>query len=62
MSYYIHTNKYQNKHYYFIYALLAWEPSAAKVTECYPRRLPALERFYRETKFNKIKNKIKIKI
>jgi len=27
------------------YILIAWEPSAAKVTKSYSRRLPALERF-----------------
>ena len=32
------------------YKILAWEPSSAKVTKSYSRRLPALERFYRETK------------
>ena len=34
------------------YIKLAWEPSPAKVTKSYSRRLPALERFYRETKFS----------
>ena len=29
-----------------------WEPSVAKVTKSYSRRLPALERFYWETKFS----------
>ena len=29
---------------------LAWEPSAAQVTKIFSRRLPALERFHRETK------------
>ena len=32
--------------------ILAWEPSAALVTKSYFTRLPALERFYRETKFS----------
>jgi len=32
------------------YITLAWEPSAAQVTHSYSRRLPAFERFYRETK------------
>ena len=41
-----HENK---QDYYFIY-ILAWEPSAAKVTKSYSRRLPALERFYRALK------------
>ena len=36
----------------FIIITLAWEPSAAKDTKIYSRRLPALERFYRETKVN----------
>ena len=35
---------------------LAWEPSIAKVTESYFRRLPALERFYQETKFLLLKS------
>ena len=39
----------------YIYTL-AWEPSAAKVTKCYFRRLPALERFYWETKFLLLKS------
>ena len=30
--------------------LLAWEPSAAQVTQSYSRLLPALGRFYRKTK------------
>ena len=33
-----------------MYLRVSWEPSGAKVTEIYSRRLPALERFYRETK------------
>ena len=33
-------------------SLLAWEPSAAQVTKSYSPRLPALGRFYRETKFS----------
>ena len=33
------------------YSLLTWEPSVAQVTHTYPRRLPALGQFYRETKF-----------
>ena len=36
--------------------LLAWEPSAAQVSHSYSRRLPALERFYRETKFLLLKS------
>ena len=36
----------------YIYNVLAREPSAAQVTKSYSRRLPALERFYRETKLN----------
>jgi len=28
--------------------IIAWEPSAVKVTKSYSRRLPALQRFYRE--------------
>ena len=39
----------------FMY-LLAWEPSAAQVTHSYSRHLPALERFYRETKFSLLKS------
>ena len=35
--------------------ILAWEPSAAKVTKSYSRRLPALEQFYRETEFSLFK-------
>ena len=35
--------------------MLAWEPSAAKVTKSYFRRLPALERVYQETKFSLFK-------
>ena len=38
----------------FHYDLLAWEPSATKVTKSYSRRLTANERFYRETKFSRI--------
>ena len=34
---------------YIIY-ILAWEPSAAKVTKSYSRRLPELERFYQQNK------------
>ena len=41
-----HENKQDD---YFIY-ILVWEPSAAKVTKSYSRRLPALERFYRALK------------
>ena len=36
---------------YIVYEL-AWEPSAAKVTKSYSPRLPALDQFYRETKFS----------
>ena len=39
-----------------IYNILAWEPSAAMVTEIYSRCLPALERFYWETKFLLLKS------
>ena len=39
-----------------LYSVLAWEPSAAKVTKTYFRRLPALEVFNRETKFSLIKS------
>ena len=35
----------------FIY-LLTWESGAALVTNSYSRCLPALKRFYRETKMN----------
>ena len=35
---------------------IAWKPSAAKVTKSYSRRLPALERFFRETKFSLFKS------
>ena len=35
--------------------MLAWEPSADKVTKSYFRRLPALERVYQETKFSLFK-------
>ena len=35
--------------------ILVWEPNAAKVTKSYSRRLPALKRFYRGTKFFTIK-------
>ena len=31
-----------------IYIILAWEPSAVQVTKSYSRRLPALERFYKQ--------------
>ena len=36
--------------------ILAWEPSAAKGTHSTSRRLPALKRFYRETKFSLLKS------
>jgi len=49
-----HTNKQTNGYYNFIY-ILAWEPSASQVTKSYSCRLPALERFYRETKFSLLK-------
>ena len=45
-----------NKHIYKYINILAWEPSAAKVTKSYSSRLPALERFYRETKFTLLKS------
>ena len=35
---------------------LAWEPSAAQVTKSYSRHLPALEQFYRESKFSLFKS------
>ena len=35
-----------------------WEPSAAKVTKSYSRRLPAFERYCRETKFLLFKSTI----
>ena len=38
-----------------LYSVLAWEPSAAKVTKSYSRHLPALEQFYPESKFSAIK-------
>ena len=38
------------------YIILAWEPSLAEVTHSNSRRLPALGRFYRETKFLQVKN------
>ena len=37
-----------------LYIILAWEPSVAQATKKYFRRLPALERFYRERKFQPI--------
>ena len=40
----------------FYIKTIAWEPSAAKVTKSYSRRLPALDRFYRETKFSLLKS------
>ena len=36
--------------------MIAWEPSAAKVTKSYSCRLPALERFYLETEFSLFKS------
>ena len=36
--------------------LLTWEPSAAQVTKSYSRRLPALKRFFLETKFLLLKS------
>ena len=41
---------------FLIYTLLAWEPSVAKGTHIYSSRLPALGRFYRETKFSVLKS------
>ena len=38
------------------YKELAWEPSAATVAKSYSRRLPALENFYKETKFSLLKS------
>ena len=35
-----------------LYAVLAWEPSTAKVTKSYSRRLPAFKRFNRENEFS----------
>ena len=42
--------------YYQYYQILVWEPSAAEVTKSYFLRLPALERFYPETKFSLFKS------
>ena len=39
---------------YYIY-IQAWKPSAAQITKSYFLRLPAFERFYRETEFSLIK-------
>ena len=39
----------------YIY-LLAWEPSAAHITKRFSHCLPALEPFYRETKFSLLKS------
>ena len=52
------TNKQTDKHILQLYIHIqqAWEPSAAQVTNSYSRRLPALERFYRETKFSLLKS------
>ena len=36
--------------FHVIYERLAWEHSAAKVTKSNSRRLPALKRFYRESR------------
>ena len=36
--------------------ILALEPSAVHVTNSYSRPLPAIERFYRETKFSLLKS------
>ena len=41
--------------------IIAWEPSAPKVTKSYSRRLPAIERVYRETKFSLFKSTHSIK-
>ena len=41
-----------NKRCIYIYINARLGTSAAQVTHCYSRRLPALERFYRETKFS----------
>ena len=38
------------------YLKLGWEPSASHVAKNYSRRLPALERFYRESKFSLLKS------
>ena len=40
---------------YLLYYTSNWEPSAARVTQIFSRRLPALERFYHETKFFAVK-------
>ena len=40
---------------FLLYYALAWEPIAAQVTKSYSCRLPALERFYRETKFTQVR-------
>ena len=42
------------RYVYALYNILAWEPSAAQVTHSYFYRLPALKRFYWETKFSPI--------
>ena len=39
-----------------VYNILAWKPSAAKITKCYYRRFPVFRRFYRETKFLLLKS------
>ena len=41
--------------------ILAWEPSAVKVTKSYFRRLPALGWFYQENKFSLLKSTHSIK-
>ena len=41
--------------FHVIYERLAWEHSAAKVTKSNSRRLPALKRFYRESRPNQLK-------
>ena len=41
--------------FHVIYERLAWEHSAAKVTKSNSRRLPALKRFYRESRPTQLK-------
>ena len=50
-----YTKKQTDRDYNSIHEL-ACEPSAAQVTKNYSRRLPALERFYQETKFSLLKS------
>ena len=50
-NYWKRTNRLQVK-----YINTSLEPSGARVNKSYSRRLPALERFYRETKFSPLKS------